>query len=279
MIQGGMTNRGFIYILATLIVGLNVFTAFAEPEKFDPERYAQTFMAAVGEVQAETSIPVLKETKVELLDGAGSIANILSDKKAQVEAIRKKLKDLDDAIQTSHIKLAIALGSGNIDMEEALLKTLENQRKQLVSEEEKAYKDYATYRGRAIVKKIFIEVIVKEIDKRIEQLGNNTASGTWSATYTADDGSTTPQGGDFSLLIDTNGTISGLYHEVGGEISVSGTWNPASGACSGVGNDPSSPATWSGTLKKGAGGYTGNGSLSYKPNAGGSGAGSWETTK
>lgn len=278
-----MINRGFIYILATLIAGLTSFRAFAEEPEFDPEKIARNFMATVGAIQAETSIQELKEYKNTLVDVADRMAEILLEKKTEVESIRNKLKDLDDAIQTSHIRLVMALGSGNTDEQEALLKILETRRKELVSEEKIAYKAYANYRGRTVVIKIIFKLLLNEIAKRIVQLGGNntdsgnTVSGIWSATYTADDGTTTPQGGDFSLVIGANGIISGIYHDGGAGISVSGTRDPVSGVCQGVGSDPSSPATWSGTIKQVPGGYTGSGSLSFKPKAGGFGAGAWST--
>lgn len=274
-----MINRGFTCILAVFIVGLTLSRTYAEdtPKKFDPDKLARDFMGAVVGIQAEISIPDLKDAKTTIQNVAAALASALDNKKAKVDSIRKDIKAIDNDIQSCHLQLATAISSGNTDKQEAQLKALEAQRRQLVQDEAAAYKTYATSRGEAVVFKIIFQLIISEIDKRLDQLGNNTANGTWSATFTTEGGMTlAPQSGDFSLLIDTNGVISGSYTD-GGKIPISGKLDTVSGACSGVGNDPSSPSTWNGTLKKGSGGYTGSGSLSFKPKGGGSGSGSWST--
>lgn len=249
-----------------------------EPATFDPEKIAQTFMGTVADIQALTSIPELTEAKTSLQEATESITRNLADRKSEVEALRKDIKALDDSIQSCHLEIATALGSGNTSFQESQLKELGARRKILINKERALYKAYATCRGQAFVTRIMFVLLTKEIDKRIEQLGNNTASGTWSATYTGDDGSTSPRGGDFSLLIDPqSGAVSGTYCDGGDRIAVSGTRNATSGACKGTGSDPESAVTWSGTLQKGPKGYTGSGSLAFKPKAGGSGAGSWST--
>lgn len=291
-----MINRGFIYILATLIVGLNVFPAFAEPGKFDPKILAQTFMASVGAIQAETNVTLLKNYNNQVAYLADSRAQILSYKNTKVESIHDKIKDLDDAIAVLSLRIWSGAGPGTTDEQKAQLKDLKTQRKQLVSEEKTAYKDYVNFRGQSIVAIIMFEALMEEVAKRLAQLdnntatgnfGNNTAIGTWSMVLTLGESKST-RAGDFSLTIATNGVITGISHERAmGEFSISGKWNPADGKCDwkvndtpGGSKDNQFPAIFRGNLKKGPGGYAGNGTFEYKNNIGAtSSEEKWSTTK
>ncbi len=242
----------------------------------DPQKIAETFMASVASIQAETSIDRLQAGIFMLKDVARTLLRRLNDQKAEVESLREKIKAVDGTIETC--ELSLASGSGDTSQLEAQLKTLQAQRKDLGQKDGDAYKDYTRFRGQAIVQGIIFSLLVKESEKRLEELGNNTARGTWSSKYASDDGVSTQPAGTFSLFIDaTSGAVTGSYLNGTDQIAVIGKWDPTTGTCSGTGNDPDTVVTWNGTLKKDAAGYTGSGSLAYKPKAGGSGSGSWTT--
>jgi hypothetical protein len=262
-----------------LMTGVAMSLSASEPDDSwgpggdGPTKLSEKFINLVLAVQAETSIDRLNLWKNMFRDSAGTIASLLDSRKYEVTRIRADIKDVDAAIQAAQLKRA---ESSDAEQANNTLANLKAQRALLVVKEAERYKEYARYRGRAIALGMICLAIIDEADKRIAQLGNNTARGNWAGAYTSEDGKSDPQGGPFSLLIDPQtGAVSGGYSDGGGEVGVSGKWDASTGACSGRGNDPEAPAAFSGTLLRGAAGYTGTGTFSYKYKAGGSGSGTW----
>ena len=273
-----MLLRAYIRLSVGLLIVLAASGTRADnDDAFPADALAKEFMSDVAAIQAETSIQNLKNRADRLNSSADFTAHVLGVLKTAVEKKRSEIQVTDNEIQACQLSLASV--SGDKSQLEGKLAALQSKRAELCGEERESFRSYGRCRGLAIVSRITIGLLLKEIDKRIAQLGTNTADGTWSSTYTSEDGIKAQQGGSFSLLIDAaSGAISGNYVDGGELVQLSGNWNAASGACSGTGNDPSSTVTWQGTLTKGPKGYAGRGTLTYKPKKdGGSGSGTWST--
>jgi hypothetical protein len=267
-------------LIAVLAFGTSLFAQSADEKPLDPlgVLLAQKYVDSVILVQSETSLPELAQMKVNVSENANTQANKLNFLKEEVENKRNRIKEVDGKILDARVKLGIESDPEKSVQLKNDINNLTREREERVEEEAAGYKAYARQRGLCFAYKIIAQLILKEIDKRIAELGPNTAFGNWAGTYTEKGGEKTLASGTFSLLIDAKtGAIGGSYVNGQAVIPVKGTWNQASGACSGQGSENAAATSFSGTLTRGDTGYSGGGSFSYTDNDGGSGAGAWKT--
>lgn len=277
----GRAGRWIVGPIIALMIGASSFGENPEDWGADSPTAAslgEKFMKSIFDVQASTSVTWLNDVKGTLTSVANGMAQSLQDKRAKVEFTRDEIISVDDSIQAEEKKIKGTADANVIAQAQNAIASLNAKRAKLVTKEAADYKLYARQRGKCIVARILFEAIIKEADKRIGELAINTAGGTWAGVYVGDDGKKEPQGGRFSLFIDSKtGAITGDYTEGGGRVAVGGKWDANSGVCSGTGSDPETPATFNGKLSRGTGGYTGGGTFSYTHKSGGSGSGTWTT--